>query len=337
MNKILKSIGGVKLSKESQNQLFSKLADLLIIGFSLNQGLKFIGQIYPKLADATQQIMERLKSGVSFAQSCTDLVADEVVDQLSIAEQHGQLQATLEQLAQFNFQRIEQRKKIKALLVYPLVLMLILLILLVLIHSILLPQLSELNAGNEEVSKHHAGIWIVSGLLLNFSVLIWFLLKRLPVTRRYGILMKIPLIGKLVRQYTNYYLASNLAILLENGLTSKDILAVVQQFKPNSLLYELGGEIAGHLQNGDSYNVSLFHHSLIDSELISLLDGGETISEMARLMTAYAQLVFNNLIRDSNKLISLIQPTVFIVIGLVVTISYLQILMPIYQSIRGLY
>lgn len=337
MSKVLKNIGGARPSKELQNQLFSKLADLLIIGFSLSQGLQFIGQTYPRLANTTQQIIEQLKSGASFAQSCSNLVADEVVDQLRIAEQHGQLQTTLEQLARFNSQRIEQRKKIKALLVYPLILIVILVTLLALIHSILLPQLSELNGSSVKQSTNQASMLIGGGLIMAFLIVTWILLKKMPLVKRYGILIRVPLVGKLVRQYVNYYLASNLAILLENGLTSKDILAVVQQFNPDSLLYELGSEIAEHLQNGDSYNVSLFRHSLIDSELVSLLDSGETISEMARLMTAYAQLVFTNLIRDSNKLIALIQPTVFVIIGLVVTTAYLQILMPIYQSIRGLY
>lgn len=336
MNKILKSIGGDKLSKELQSQLFNKLADLLTIGFSLNQGLKFIGQTYPSLTKTTQQIILGLKRGESFSQACTELVTSEVVDQLKIAEQHGQLHTTLEQLARFNFQRSEKRKKIRALLVYPLMLIVILAVLLALIHNILLPQLADLN-GRSVRPNNQARPLALIGIALGFIIFIGLILKKMPTVKRYSILIRIPLIGKLVKQYVNYYLATNLAVLLENGLTSKDILTVISQFNPNSLIYELGSEVACHLQNGDSYRVSLFRHSLIDSELISLLDSGETITEMAKLMTAYSQLVFNNLIRDSNKLISLIQPTVFIVIGLVVTIAYLQILMPIYQSIRGLY
>ncbi|MGF7436616.1 type II secretion system F family protein [Lentilactobacillus senioris] len=336
MNKILKSIGGDKLSKELQSQLFNKLADLLTIGFSLNQGLKFIGQTYPGLTKTTQQIILGLKRGESFSQACTELVTSEVVDQLKIAEQHGQLHTTLEQLARFNFQRSEQRKKIRALLVYPLMLIVILAVLLALIHNILLPQLADLNGRSVRPNNQARSLALI-GIALGFIIFIGLILKKMPTVKRYNILIRIPLIGKLVKQYVNYYLATNLAVLLENGLTSKDILTVISQFNPNSLIYELGSEVAYHLQNGDSYRVSLFRHSLIDSELISLLDSGETITEMAKLMTAYSQLVFNNLIRDSNKLISLIQPTVFIVIGLVVTIAYLQILMPIYQSIRGLY
>ena len=99
----------------------------------------------------------------------------------------------------------------------------------------------------------------------------------------------------------------------------------------------MGTEISHHLQRGDSYNMSLNRHSLIAPELVSLLDSGETVTEMSRLMTAYSQLMFTNLIRDSDKLIALMQPTIFVVIGMIVTSAYLQILMPIYQSIRGIY
>lgn len=336
MSKVLRNIGGVKLSKELQNQLFSKLAELLEIGFSVNQALDFIGHTYSRLAEATQIIIDHLQMGDSFAQSCSGLAAGEIVDQLKIAEQHGQLQGTLQQLAKFNTQRIEQHKKIKALLVYPIILIIILVILLGLIHSILLPQINDLNGDQGETPNNIPIILICFGLVI-ILLLAGLILKKLSAIQRYNVLVKIPLIGKLVRQYVNYYLANNLAVLLSNGLTGKDILTVIQQFSSRSLIYELGTEISHHLQRGDSYNMSLNRHSLIAPELVSLLDSGETVTEMSRLMTAYSQLMFTNLIRDSDKLIALMQPTIFVAIGMVVTSAYLQILMPIYQSIRGIY
>lgn len=336
MNRMFTNFGAAKPGKEVQAQLFSKLADLLATGFSLNQSLNFVTQTHRRLAPITIQITEALQKGASVGESMRPFVSNEVLDQLIIAEQHGRLQQTLAQLAEFNQQRLEQGKKLRALLVYPVILIVVLAILLVVIYQVVLPQVNGLNGGAGYDGHSIRSVVPVITILITILLVIWWL-RRLNAVHRFNILVRLPLVGKIVRQYVNYYLANNLATLLGNGLNGLDIVKVIQQFDKRSLIYELGNEVAQYLHAGDGYSATLYRYSFVTPELISLLNSGETVAETANLMAAYAQLLFKNIVRESNKLIAMVQPTIFIVIGIVVTSAYLQILLPIYDSIRRMY
>lgn len=92
------------------------------IGFSLSQSLDFIIKTEPQLAAVSCQVINSIKMGNGFADSIVSYISQELSNQIKIAESHGQLQITLAELAEFSSKKLEQNKKLKSLLVYPLIL-----------------------------------------------------------------------------------------------------------------------------------------------------------------------------------------------------------------------
>lgn len=324
----------------TQAEFFSTLANLLKIGFSLTAALKFICQTDQPLKKGTEKIIHGLQTGLDFSQCLQPLIAPQAYYQILIAEKHGQLQNVLQELAMFNRLKIKQIRKIKTMMVYPLFLCLILLILIVLIHVVVFPQIETLlpsisaNRSNFfNLSLFKWGTMGVSGLLI---VAVTYLLKQPPLVRA-SIAVKIPIFGRLFKNYLAYYLASNLATLLKNGLSVKEIYETLSSQKQASIIYALGKQLNSALTKGNSLKKVIDTHPFIPREIIKFLNSGDTIEEMANSMTAYSRLMFDEMIMTTNKLIAVIQPTMFLIIGITIITTYFQLLLPIYNSVKGLY
>ncbi|GHP12648.1 type II secretion system protein GspF [Lentilactobacillus fungorum] len=338
--KRLKSSGKVsKWSTAMQAEFFDSLANLLKIGFSLIQALNFISDTDQHLSLGVTRIKEQLSTGNDFSKSVQDLIAPQAYQQLVIAEKHGQLSDVLEELARFNRLKMKQLKKIQSILVYPLFLCILLLILIGLIHLYVFPQIAQLMPSINPNPPHHV-IRIINYLIVivvgTFTGLLVYW-RRQPVLKQVAWLIRVPLFGKLYQKYIAYYLASNLATLLKNGLSVKEIYMTLCRFNSGSLLFELGQQLNIAIVKGDSIKQAIRRHGFIPKEIIKFMSSGNTVPEMANSMIAYSQLMFDDMILTTNKMIGLIQPAMFLVIGITIVATYFQLLIPIYDSVKGMY
>lgn len=285
-------------------------------------------------------IISSLKAGREFSESIRPLIEVQAYHQVLIAEKHGQLKEILNELARFDRLRIKQLKKIKAMLVYPLFLCLILGVLILVIRLYVFPQIQELMPNVE--AHQQQSVWIrvlrmmpIPLLTAIIGVIVYW--GRQNAIKRVQLIVKLPFIGQLVRKYIAYYLASNLATLLKNGLSIKEIHTTLMEFKSGSLIHLLGEKIHATLLEGRSLKRMVDRHNFIPKEIVKFMTSGNTIPEMANSMTAYSRLMFDEMITATDKMIGFIQPAMFIIIGATIIATYFQLLMPIYNSVKGMY
>ena len=61
------------------------------------------------------------------------------------------------------------------------------------------------------------------------------------------------------------------------------------------------------------------------------------IDQLGTDLMALGKIQFQRLLAQLEELLSFVQPVIFIVIAVVIVVLYLSILLPIYQSIQGVY
>lgn len=88
---------------------------------------------------------------------------------------------------------------------------------------------------------------------------------------------------------------------------------------------------------GQSVKNLVNRHKFIPNEIVKFMTSGNTIPEMANSMTAYSKLMFDEMISATDKMIAFIQPAMFVVIGVTIVGTYFQLLIPIYNSVKGMY
>ena len=74
---------------------------------------------------------------------------------------------------------------------------------------------------------------------------------------------------------------------------------------------------------------------LIPAEVARLLTMGQSHHLVATGLKLFGEQLFSRLQQQLERLVSLVQPFLFLIIGGEILLVYLQILLPLYQSIGG--
>ncbi|RRK09546.1 secretion protein F [Lactiplantibacillus garii] len=325
-----------RLKPTVQATLFETLADLLQNGFSLRSAMRFIVDVQGPAFKPLRPVLSALAAGDSLAAALAPFIAVDLYYQLLIAEMHGQLTTTLIQAGQLMRTRSNQAQQIRRLLQYPCLLLVLLMGTLIMVKTAVLPNFSGLTSAPAQAVSWR--LIIGSGCtVIGLGMVITIVqLKRLPVRTRYRWLARWPLVGPLIKTYTGYYLTLNAGMLLSGGLGIRAICEVSHRFRADSLLQQQGVFIERSLLAGHSLASTIRADVLLPDELALLVSKESPTEQLSQELVYFATVQYERLIRKLNRLISWIQPAMFLVIALVIIGTYLNILLPMYNSMGEL-
>lgn len=330
------------MSISQQAQFFSLLADLLQSGFQFQQALKMIGMLAPNLGKTSRRLYKGLVDGKSFSEVIKPSISVNSYSQLMIAEKHGFLEKSIRQLGQLMEKRVEQKKKIQSLLMYPIILLLVLGLVISAVKLWLLPQLSQFNNYSGLQSPNW---WLIIKILLLAGgiILAIYLLKifywwsKQKTIIRHNWYAEIPIFGRLYKQYTYYYLTFNAGMLLKGGMDLKQIKEYLLLFDPSSLLYQIGTELDTCIKSGQDISSFLERYSFFPPEISFFMGKGETLDQLGDELLVYSGIAYKRLLSLSSRMINYIQPILFLIIAALIIGTYVSILLPLYHSIGGIY
>lgn len=317
-----------------QGQWFQLLSELLAVGFSLKQAVRFSGVLLPQMCDVAQQVDQSLAKGWLFSQSVQPLVKIDIYYQLMLAEQHGTLVDTLKSISDFNRLCVRQKKKMHGLLEYPLILLAMLIMIACAMRGWLLPEMQSLST--DTMPKWWATVSYFGGSLL--VILLFYLLKRLAVYYRWSQIQQVeylchlPIFGWGFCDYYAYYVCTNLSLLVSEGISEQKICRYLKSYQKSSLLHQLA--VAYEDTNYD-LDVMIRHYRCLPTELGMLVKCGLTNDEQAKRLRVLSQMKFRHLIQLSEHWLTVLQPLLLGIIAMIVLGLYLSILLPIYHSMQG--
>ncbi len=310
--------------------------ELLKTGFSLRDAIEFSMVLYPQWQQTLQPIQKQLASGELFAQAIVKLVSTDTYYLFLLAERHGKMTKTIEHYYRFLKMRNEQAKKLRHLLEYPLVLLMMLTVMVVGLYLFVFPQLNQLQNEN----SHQ--LWNIcipplvsiisgSGVMLGLRFWHYHRSNRLEQVKQQCCL---PIIGSLFRNYYAFYICRNLALFLEEGISIQGIIQTCQLFNRNSLLYHLSLQLEQLISQGESAIILIRQNVFIPDQLAVLIQQELSSQQLGRRVNALADQLFKKLIYRCEQRLTLLQPILYLLIALVILILYLQVMLPIYQNIQ---
>ncbi len=256
--------------------------------------------------------------------------------QLLLAEQHGQLQQTLQHFACYLKMRKDQLTKLKHLLEYPIMLLGLLTIMIAMMTVFVFPQLAEIRpeaTGNFWQPVFKIMAWI-SGAGVTFGIFKMIEFYRLTKLEQVRSLCRAPIIGGIIRNYYGYYLCSNFAILLTEGISTQQMIKICNCFDKCSLLYQLSRKIASLTVNGQDPTQLIHQEMFLPDELAIIIRQGADNQKLAQQVQSLSEQLFKRLIYKCEQRLIYVQPVVYLIIAIVIISLYLQILMPIYQTVQ---
>ena len=263
---------------------------------------------------------------------------------VAAGEQSGHLDAILERLADYTESRQELRQKVQNAMIYPVVLVSLALLIVGGMLVYVVPKVVSVfaNTGRELPALTTALIavsdflreygWVLAILL---ALLAWGArrLLREPGPRQQWdtLLLRLPLIGRLVRGFNTARFTRTLSILTGSGVPVLEALRISAEVVTNVPMHAAVEEAAARIREGAPIGKSLAASGHFPPICIHLISSGEASGEMEAMLARAAA----NQERETDGLIAalmgLLEPALIVTMGVVVLMIVLAILLPIFQ------
>jgi len=336
MKRFIKSLFmGKKITSAQQAEYLLIISKLLRNGFSLSQSINCLRLLNTK-DKLFEKIQTDLKYGKMISQSLRHLQLPTVVfNQLVIAQNHGKIEMALEQTGQLLQTQAKQKNKLKELLAYPMFILGFLMTMLLGMKIYIVPQL-EVASGGQNIDLFLKILLIVFLLVVISIGYFVFKVKRKREYQRALTLVKLPIIGKIYLCFYQFLILQGLGMQLSSGMNLFEICESNSHFQKDSIQAYLADKFVAGLTGGKSLMVMINEEPLLPKQLKVILQAGESGTQLAQDLLLMSELKFDETQRELKKILNLVQPILFGIIALVIVVTYLIVLLPIYGMMKGM-
>ncbi len=261
---------------------------------------------------------------------------------VAAGEHAGHLGLVLDQLAVYTDQRQQSRQKIQLALLYPVILLVASLAIVVLLLGYVVPDVVKVfvNTG-QELPALTTGLIAVSEVVQRWGWLIMLGIVALAIGMRqalrdpniklrwHSFILRLLLVGRLVRATNTARFASTLAILTRSGVPLVDALGIAAAVIGNLRIRERVVEAAQRVREGGSLTRALEATGEFPPMMLHMIAAGEKSGELDQMLARTARNQENDLAAQISLLVGLFEPFMLVFMGAVVLVIVLAILLPI--------
>jgi len=263
---------------------------------------------------------------------------------VAAGEASGSLPAILERLADLLEQEQAVKAKLATALVYPIALAITAILVVIALLTFVVPkvvdQFDSMGQTLPLLTRIIIGIshvlgtygWILA-ILLVIGALVFAQGLRSPSFRLAvdGGLLRIPVIGRLLREANAARLARTLSTMLASGLPVLEGLTLTARTVENRVLRRATEEMAISIREGGGLSAALRKAAVFPPVLLYMAASGESSGRLEMMLSKAADYLEREFNTFTSAALSLLEPAIIIVMGAVVATIVLSILLPILQ------
>jgi general secretion pathway protein F len=341
---LFKGISGLDLAL-----LTRQLATLVKAGLPLEEALLAVSEHTekPRLKSIVLGVRAKVLEGHTLAAGLDDFPhAFPTVYRATVmaGEQAGQLDSVLERLADYTESRHGLRQKVVQAMVYPILLTVIALFIIVIMLIAVVPKVvGVFETTGQELPLMTRILISISSFVQNW----WFLLiagaiavvvlavralKHEHIRRRvHAWLLKMPLIGRVTRGLNTARFTRTLSILTASGVPALEALRISASVIANLPMRSAVEDAAVRVREGGAIGRSLSQSKLFPAMSIHLISSGEASGELDSMLERAAKHQESEMDGLLATMLSVLEPLLIVLMGLVVLAIVMAILLPIFQ------
>lgn len=263
---------------------------------------------------------------------------------VSAGESSGTLPTILERLADLLERQAQVRAKVLTAIAYPVVLALVAMFVVTALMVFVVPKVVEqFETVGQQLPLLTRIVIGISDLLVNWwwamaigtgliGLVAWRALKD-PATRlRFdGWILRVPLIGRLIRDLHAARMARTLATMVSSRLPLIEGLALTTGTIHNRALKAASEDIVTAIRGGGSLSASLRRAGVFPPLLVYLAASGEASGRLDTMLERAADYLEREFDSFTAAALSLLEPAIIVIMGGIVATIVLSILLPILQ------
>ncbi len=263
---------------------------------------------------------------------------------VAAGESSGTLGPVLERLADHLENGEKMRGKVTAALVYPIMLAIVAIGVVIMLMAFVVPKIvAQFDSMGRELPTLTKVMIAISDGIRDFGpfVLIALVLGGLAFARGMAhagfrrrvdkALLALPVIGKLMRELNAARLARTLAALVSSGTPVLEGLSAARNTVRNAVLQEAIAEAANQVREGASLSLALRKTKAFPPLVVYMAAMGEKSGRLDDMLTKSADYLEAEFDALTGAALSLLEPLIIIIMGIVVGAIVMAILLPILQ------
>ena len=348
--------GGKKARVKSGDFLLfnQQLSALLRAGIPVLQSINLLKNrsASSTLREILADVEEKIKSGVPLSEAFEAQGAFPRIYTASLlaGEKSGALDDVLARFVEYLKRNVAVSRKLRGALAYPLFLLVAATFMVGFLTLYIVPRMSDLFKG----LSTNQGLPIVTIVVLTFSTTIanniWWLLPMLLVLGFAmfiwlrspngklllgKFLLKLPIVGNLIKQMTTAQLARSLSTLLSGGITVPDAWDIASQSITNLELRRRSQAVLPLIREGRLFTESLGKANWMPELALDMIGIGEKSGSLREMLDEVANFYDAESEVKLEQLTTLLEPVILVFMaGIVITIL-LAIYLPIIQTISS--
>ncbi|MFQ6021149.1 MAG: type II secretion system inner membrane protein GspF [Acidiferrobacterales bacterium] len=259
-------------------------------------------------------------------------------------EQSGQLDAVLERLADYTENRQALRQKVLLAFIYPVLITFVATLVVGLLLVYIVPQLTRVfeNTGQALPAVTRAliaisdfvragGAWWLIGLTFIIIVIRVAVRNTRMRTRWHGLLLRLPLLGRLVRGTNAARFASTLGILTASGIPLLQAMQSSVLVVTNLPMRAAVDDALRQIREGGGLAHALDKAKLFPPLVIHLIASGEASGNLDIMLARAAEAQTRELENWVKALTALLGPLMILIVGALVGFIVIAMLLPIFE------
>lgn len=338
----------IKISKEEILNFTKEILIMLDSGISIIKILEIQEQQYKApLKDILGELKRDILNGDTLGEAFKkyeEIFGSFYIGMIFLGESSGNLDKNLRKICEYLELEIRIIKKIKEVIFYPCILLTFSILILTFLMIYIFPNFIKLFEENKKELPLLTRILI--GVSNNFHMIILFFIciliiiiffiryikKDRVLKEKYdGILLKVPIIKSFIIGNFIIRFSKNISIMLSSGIVIMDILKLLKNFFENIVIKRELEIIEELLFEGKQLSEGLKKNNLFPQKYIKLVIVGEKSGELSKVFEQIAKLEEERIERDIKKLLTLVEPILIIILGLILSIIIIAIYLPIFN------
>jgi len=328
-----------------------KLSTLLKAGISF---IRSIGIIIKNSEKGNfREILKKVETDINNGIQISDAFSSEKLPFVNIyratllaGEKSGNLEELLEKFNIYLEKISNLKKRVFSSLTYPIILFVFMFLMMFAILVFAIPKFSDFYRGfNADLPGSTRTMIDISTFIQNylvfiviFFVILYIILKY--VEKKFDIVIfdwmkiKIPFIGKIISENSLAVFSRTMSILLQGGIPVPESAEIAINTFSNKYFFKKIKIVPEMIKEGKLLSQSLEEVGFIPNIMVEIVEVGESSGNLIEVLEKNGDYYENSINTKINSLISLIEPIMIVILGIVIAFMLISIYLPIFNLVN---
>ena len=326
-----------------------ELSTLMAVGVPLLDCLTTLSKQHK---NAFQKVILLLKDQVSAGKPLAAAMAEQprvfdnlCVKMVEVGENAGNLDTVLRQLSDFKRKSADIKDRVLSALLYPMIIFAVsvgvAIFLMTVVIPMLLQNLTEMGRAlpwPTRVLKFLSDILVQHGwwiaLLVGIAAIFLFRLLKTKwgLRQYYGLLLKTPLVGDMLRKQEISRVSLIVATLLKSGVEFVEALQIGRGTSKNPFLQDALDECEASIRSGRDIGAAMASSSFFPPMVVQIYSIGQSSGQLDNMLLRLSDDFESQVDTVSNRLSAIIEPVLILILSVFVGFILFATLLPILEA-----